>query len=41
MHVVTAAEVEAEFERIDHQFKPLEIVLVNTAAGMASEIPTS
>ena len=34
-HVVTAAEVETELERIDHQLTPLEIVLVNTAAGMA------
>ena len=33
--MVTAGEVEAELERIDHQLTPLEIVLVNTAAGMA------
>jgi kynurenine formamidase len=32
-HVVTAADVEAELERIGHALKPLEIVLVNTAAG--------
>jgi kynurenine formamidase len=34
-HVVTAAEVEAELQRIGHELKPLDIVLVNTAAGMA------
>ena len=34
-HVVTAAEVEAELARIDHDLQPLDIVLVNTAAGMA------
>jgi kynurenine formamidase len=34
-HVVTAAEVEAELVRIDHVLQPLDIVLVNTAAGMA------
>ena len=28
------ADVEAELERIGHTIKPLEIVLVNTAAGM-------
>jgi kynurenine formamidase len=32
-HVVTAAEVEAELERIGHVLEPLDIVLVNTAAG--------
>lgn len=32
-HVVSAAEVEAELERIEHQLQPLEIVLVNTRAG--------
>jgi kynurenine formamidase len=32
-HVVTAAEVEAELKRINHQLKPLEIVMVNTRAG--------
>lgn len=34
-HVVTAAEVEAELQRIGHTLQPLDIVLVNTAAGMA------
>lgn len=34
-HVVTAAEVEAELGRVNHELKPLDIVLVNTAAGMA------
>ncbi|WP_298291739.1 cyclase family protein [Novosphingobium sp.] len=34
-HVVTAAEVEAELQRIGHELNPLDIVLVNTAAGMA------
>ncbi len=34
-HVVTAAEVEAELVRIGHDLQPLDIVLVNTAAGMA------
>lgn len=32
-HVVTAAEVEAELKRIGHDLQPLEIVVVNTAAG--------
>ncbi|RDI54077.1 cyclase family protein [Nocardia mexicana] len=32
-HVVTAAEVEAELDRIGHELRPLEIVVVNTAAG--------
>ena len=32
-HVVTAAEVEAELDRIGHTLSPLEIVVVNTAAG--------
>ncbi|MBK5960116.1 cyclase [Rhodoplanes elegans] len=32
-HVATAAEVEAELARIGHVLKPLDIVLVNTAAG--------
>ena len=32
-HVVTAAEVEAELARIGHSLSPLEIVVVNTAAG--------
>jgi kynurenine formamidase len=32
-HVVTAAEVEAELGRIDHDLQPLDIVLVNTRAS--------
>lgn len=32
-HVVTVDEVEAELARIGHQLSPLEIVIVNTAAG--------
>jgi kynurenine formamidase len=32
-HVVTAAEIEAELARIGHTLSPLEIVVVNTAAG--------
>lgn len=32
-YVVTAAEVEAELARIGHDLQPLDIVLVNTAAG--------
>lgn len=34
-HVVTAAEVEAEFDRIGYAVQPLDIVVVNTAAGAA------
>ena len=34
-YVVTAADVEAELRRIGHQLQPLDIVLVNTAAGKA------
>ncbi len=34
-YVVTAADVEAELARIDHELSPLEIVIVNTAAGTA------
>ena len=34
-HVVTAAEVEAELERVGVELQPLDIVLVNTAAGKA------
>lgn len=34
-HVVSAAEMAAEFERIGHALRPLDIVLVNTAAGAA------
>ena len=33
-YVVTAADVEAELERIGHQLSALEIVVVNTAAGV-------
>ena len=32
-YVATAQDVEAELARIGHTLKPLEIVLVNTAAG--------
>ena len=32
-YVATAADVEAELKRIGHDLKPLEIVVVNTAAG--------
>src|SRR5215471_13720071 len=32
-YVATARDVEAELKRIGHALKPLEIVLVNTAAG--------
>ena len=34
-YVVTAADVEAELARIGHALQPLDIVLVNTAAGGA------
>jgi kynurenine formamidase len=34
-YVATAADVEAELARIGHALQPLDIVLVNTAAGMA------
>lgn len=34
-HVVTATEVEAELDRIGHTLSPLEIVVINTAAGGA------
>ena len=34
-YVVTAADVEAELKRIDYALQPLDIVLVNTAAGAA------
>lgn len=33
-YVVTAADVEAELERIGHELAPFEIVVVNTAAGV-------
>ncbi len=32
-YVVTAKDVEAELQRINHELKPLDIVLVNTRAG--------
>ena len=32
-YVVAAQDVEAELVRIDHRLSPLEIVLINTAAG--------
>ena len=34
-YVVTANDVEAELERIGHELQPLDIVLINTAAGEA------
>jgi kynurenine formamidase len=34
-YVVTQADIETELERIQHTLRPLEIVLVNTAAGNA------
>jgi kynurenine formamidase len=34
-YVATAADVEAELQRIGHTLSPLEIVLVNTGAGAA------
>ena len=34
-HVVSAAEVEAELDRIGHDLRPLDIVVVNTRAGPA------
>jgi kynurenine formamidase len=34
-YVATAADVEAELGRIGHELQPLDIVLVNTAAGAA------
>jgi kynurenine formamidase len=33
-HLVAASEVEAELERVGHRLQPLDIVLVNTSAGM-------
>ena len=33
--MITAADVEAELARIGHSLSPLEIVVVNTAAGAA------
>ncbi|HYQ91008.1 MAG TPA: cyclase family protein, partial [Candidatus Competibacteraceae bacterium] len=34
-HVVTAAEVEAELDRIGYCLRPLDIVVINTRAGAA------
>ena len=34
-YVVSADDVEAELERIGHELQPLDIVLINTAAGEA------
>ena len=34
-YVASAADVEAELKRIGHDLQPLDIVLVNTAAGVA------
>jgi kynurenine formamidase len=34
-YVVTAHDVEAELKRIGHSLRPLEIVVVNTRAGLA------
>lgn len=34
-YVVTAADIEAELKRIGHELQPLDIVVVNTAAGKA------
>jgi kynurenine formamidase len=34
-YVATAADIEAELERIGHALQPFDIVLVNTAAGAA------
>ena len=32
-YVVTPADIEAELARIGHELSPLDIVLMNTAAG--------
>lgn len=34
-HVLSAAEMQSEFDRIGYTLKPFDIVLVNTAAGKA------
>lgn len=34
-HLVTASEIQQELDRIGHTLRPLEIVVVNTAAGRA------
>ena len=33
-YVVTAADIEAELERIGHTLAPLDIVVINTSAGV-------
>lgn len=33
-HVVSATEVREELERINHELRPLDIVLINTRAGL-------
>ena len=38
-YVATAADVEAELDRIGHALTPLEIVVVNTRAGAATARP--
>jgi len=38
-YVATSADVEAELERIGHDLKPLDIVVVNTSAGAAYGSP--
>ena len=38
-YVATARDVAAELERIGHALKPLDIVIVNTAAGAAYGAP--
>jgi kynurenine formamidase len=38
-YVVTAKDIEAELDRIGHRLSPLEIVLVNTAAGARYGMP--
>jgi kynurenine formamidase len=38
-HVVSAAELQAELDRIGHVLQPFEIVLMNTAAGTAYGSP--
>lgn len=38
-YVATAADVEAELERIGHELRPLDIVVVNTSAGVRYGAP--
>lgn len=33
-HVISAAEIEEELARIGHELQPLDVILVNTSAGM-------